>query len=305
MAEPERLAGGMVNAGHVVRIGDTVVRPAGPHTDATSALLRRLAPTGFEAPEPIGIDDHGKARFRWIDGEVPTPPFPSWSLTEAVLASVGRLLRRYHETLRSVSLPTGLAWSDELADPVGGPLICHNDVCPENVVFRDGHAVALLDFDFAAPGRPLWDLAQAARMWIPLRPPAFSGDGAHLDPLTRLKVLTDAYGLAAAEHREFVEAIVESRRAGSRFVRRRVEAGSRHSSTRGSAVAGLQATRRYSGGSRRIDLCSSPPLGPAAENQLRGCLRASPLILSARRRLGQQDPTQRIETSRRKDGEHD
>ena len=29
--------------------------------------------------------------------------------------------------------------------------MCHNDVCPENVVFRDGIAVALLDFEFAAP----------------------------------------------------------------------------------------------------------------------------------------------------------
>ena len=30
----------------------------------------------------------------------------------------------------------------------GGPIVCHNDVCLENVVFRDGEAVGLLDFDF-------------------------------------------------------------------------------------------------------------------------------------------------------------
>jgi Ser/Thr protein kinase RdoA (MazF antagonist) len=48
-------------------------------------------------------------------------------------------------------LPT---WSDELADPSGGPIVCHNDVCMENVVFRNGAAIGPLDFDFAAPGRP-------------------------------------------------------------------------------------------------------------------------------------------------------
>jgi thiamine kinase-like enzyme len=47
-------------------------------------------------------------------------------------------------------------------------MICHNDVCLENVVFRDGEAVALLDFDFAAPGRPLFDLAAFARMCVPI-----------------------------------------------------------------------------------------------------------------------------------------
>ena len=50
----------------------------------------------------------------------------------------------------------------------GGPVICHNDVCLENVVFRDGEAVALLDFDFAAPGRPVYDLACFARMCVPI-----------------------------------------------------------------------------------------------------------------------------------------
>ncbi len=59
-------------------------------------------------------------------------------------------------------------WSNELADPSGGSIVCHNDVCMENVVFRDGAAVGLLDFDFAAPGRPLYDLAQFARMCVPI-----------------------------------------------------------------------------------------------------------------------------------------
>ena len=49
-----------------------------------------------------------------------------------------------------------------------GPLVCHNDVELSNVVFRDGIAVALIDFEFAAPGRPAYDLAQLARLCVPI-----------------------------------------------------------------------------------------------------------------------------------------
>jgi hypothetical protein len=30
-----------------------------------------------------------------------------------------------------------------MRDPRGGPIVCHADICPENVVFRDGEALAL------------------------------------------------------------------------------------------------------------------------------------------------------------------
>jgi Phosphotransferase enzyme family len=224
MAE-DRLGGGMGNRGEVLRLGNTVRRPRSDHWAATSVLLEHLAAEGFAAPVLTGRDAEGREIFRWIEGEAPVPPYPGWSLTEDVLASVGRLLRRYHDAVGSFSPPPHLDWSDELADPNGGPIVCHNDVCPENVVFRGGDAVALLDFDVAAPGRPIWDLAQTARMWIPLRPPELAGDRAHLDPLRRLAVLARAYGLASAEHDPFVEAIIMSKRLGTRFVERRVGAG--------------------------------------------------------------------------------
>ena len=49
--------------------------------------------------------------------------------------------------------------------------MCHNDLCVENVVVRDGVAVAFIDFDFAAPNDPLIDIAIAARHWVPFRDP--------------------------------------------------------------------------------------------------------------------------------------
>jgi aminoglycoside phosphotransferase (APT) family kinase protein len=96
---------------------------------------------------------------------------------------------------------------------------------PGNVVFRNGEAIALLDFDLAAPGRPVWDLAHTARMWIPLRPPELAGERSHLDPFHRLAVLTAGYGLDSRERQPLVDAIVISKHLGTRFVERRVRAG--------------------------------------------------------------------------------
>jgi hypothetical protein len=216
----------MGNGGGVFRAGNVVTRPRGVHAESTLALLSELATGGFLAPVPIGEEQDGNQRFRWIDGDVGVPPFPAWVMTDRALTSTGKLLRDYHETVAGFNLMADLEWSDELADPAGGPIICHNDVCPENVVFRDGVAVALLDFDFAAPGRPIWDLAQMARMWAPLRPPELTVGGmAALDPFHRLGVLTSAYGLSADDHEEFIEVTIESRRRADRFIRGRLAAG--------------------------------------------------------------------------------
>ncbi len=184
---------------------------------------------GFDGvPEPVGIDPDGRERLTFIPGDVPVPPFPSWSQTDEALASTAALLRRFHDAAAGFVAPEGAAWSDEMADPRPGdaPVICHNDVCPENVVYRDGRAVALLDFDFAAPGRPLYDLAQLAKMCVPLDTPedaARLGRGS-LDAVARLRVVADAYGLPPGRA-EFVDVLREGIDAGAVFVQRHVDAG--------------------------------------------------------------------------------
>jgi hypothetical protein len=53
------LDGGNMSGG-VVRVGDTVRRPAGPWTPAVHALLDHLHGVGFHgAPRPLGLDDRG------------------------------------------------------------------------------------------------------------------------------------------------------------------------------------------------------------------------------------------------------
>ena len=228
--EVEVLAGGVGNAGAVVRVGEHVLRPTSPHTPAIHALLTHLAAVGFDgAPRVVGVEADGRERLVFIPGDVAVPPFPAWSQTDAVLASTAALLRRYHDAVAGFVSPPGVTWSPELADPMPGadPILCHNDLCPENVVVRDGIAVVLLDFEFAAPGRRVWDVAAMARMCVPIDTDedAARTGRAGLDPFTRLRVVADAYGLAPDERPDLVEALVMQADHGGAFVRRRVEAG--------------------------------------------------------------------------------
>lgn len=126
--------------------------------------LRRF--TG--ASVPVGIDPDGREHLEFIPGEVAIPPYPTWVQSDDALGSIARLLRRMHDVSTTVPFELDATWSSEKADPAGGEVFCHNDVCLENVVFRDGVAVGLLDFDFAAPGRREFDLASFARMCVPI-----------------------------------------------------------------------------------------------------------------------------------------
>jgi Phosphotransferase enzyme family len=223
----ERLEGGIANAGQVVRHGPHVLRPSSPHSVSIHAFLRAVRHAGFGgAPVPVGIEADGRERLGFIDGEVPVPPYPDWSQSDTALASVATLLRGLHDAASGFD-PRGLSWDDRLADPAGGTLVCHNDVCPENVVFRDGVAVALLDFEFAAPGRPVYDVAHLARLCVPVEDDV---DQARLgwlpaDRPARLRLVADAYGLDRHGRSELLVATNDAIDRVEAAVRRSVAAG--------------------------------------------------------------------------------
>ena len=224
----EVLGGGVANAGAVVRVGPHVLRPTNPHSPTIHELLRHLRDRGFDgAPTVIGLEPDGRERLGFVAGDVPLPPYPPWSQADAVLASTAQLLGRLHDASTGFTPTTNAGWSKEMADPAGGDVVGHNDVCPENVVFRDGVAVVLLDFDFAAPGRRAWDLAAFARMCVPIDTPedaARTGRG-DLDPFGRLRVIADAYGLAPADRTLLVDLLGDQIERAGEFVERRVAAG--------------------------------------------------------------------------------
>ncbi len=202
-------------------------RPSNPHSEAIHAYLTALGATGFRGvPLPVDLQTDGVERLRYIDGDVPLPPYPEWAQSDAVLASVTVLMGDFHRA-SAAAMPPLSTWSDELADPSGGSLVCHNDVCLENVVFRDGSAVSLLDFDFAAPGRPVYDLAQFARMCVPIDDDRSAGRLGWRQPNrpVRLRLVADTYGLGPRGRRELLGHLDHSMLHGGAFVQRRAAAG--------------------------------------------------------------------------------
>jgi len=221
------LHGGVGNAGLVVREGDRVSRPGTPRSETIQSLLRHVRATGFDGvPEPLGVDRHGREWLRFVAGDVPCPPYPEWAVTDDALASIAVLLRRFHDATVGFERHGDQVWDLEMAQSDGGEVICHHDVCLENVVFRDGLAVALLDFDFAAPGTRMWDVACFARMCVPIDSPEDAGRmrGSVGDPFHRLRLVADAYGLPP-DRTELVDLLGMQTLAGGWFVKLRVDAG--------------------------------------------------------------------------------
>jgi phosphotransferase family enzyme len=235
----EPLIGSMDPRWAPVRVGDTVRRPGGVRP-AVRDLLLHLEAVGFDgAPRHLGVDEDGREIVSFIEGDVPVPPYPAWAMTDRALEDLGRLVRRFHEATASYVPAPGAEWAADWADPTagrvrpGGPCapdaaITHNDLFPENVVFRDGRVIALIDFAMAAPGRPMWDLAIAAEMWGPLGDPARRDrHPPDLDGIARFGALARAYGLPPERAEELVNVLVEERAHSIRNIRAEIAAGNR------------------------------------------------------------------------------
>jgi len=207
-----------------VRVGDTVRRPVGPHSPLVHALLTHLESVGFAgAPRFLGVDRAGREVLSYVDGEVAGRPRPPWIADEERLASVGRLVRAYDDAAASFIPPPGALPDTQPAGPPGAPpapsyppeFIGHVDITPENVVFRDGRAYALIDFDLAKPATRADEMFNAMMWWAPLADPR------DVDPLLqgadvprRARILADAYDLSGADRERVIEvAIVRSRRS--------------------------------------------------------------------------------------------
>ncbi|MDX6248025.1 MAG: hypothetical protein QOF10_1385 [Kribbellaceae bacterium] len=143
----EQLQGGFVNV--VVRVGDTVRREPGERASYVHQLLEVLRDWPG-APRFLGIDEAGRETLSFIDGYVGwSEPRKAEIFSPPTLRSVGRLVREFHD-LTAGTPPAG---DQEVA--------CHNDLSPKNTVYSEdgGRAIAFIDWDIAAPGPRIHDLA--------------------------------------------------------------------------------------------------------------------------------------------------
>lgn len=207
--EEQPLVGGDVTDG-VVRVGETVRRPVGAHSEMVHGVLLDLEEAGVDCvPRFLGIDEQGREMLSFIEGDVATRPWPTWVGDPEVGASVAGLLRRLDDALVDLGLPDHAAvrsWPPGAPEPVGpvATFMGHRDVTPENVVFRDGRAVGIIDFDLLKPSSRVDEVANLLRWWAGWvapedRDPVFE----QVDPGERGRLLVDAYGLSD-EDREWV-----------------------------------------------------------------------------------------------------
>jgi hypothetical protein len=201
------LPGGTANRGLVIRVGDSVVRPAAPCRRATHALLAHLSAVGFDGAPRVLAATATTEMLTYIDGDAAVSPLPVETLTDAALVSVAGLLSRYHQAVASFD-PAGYRWPRPIPARFRTGLVSHNDAHPANLVFRDGRAVALIDFDWAGPGSAAWDVAAAARYWAPLQDDQDIADCRQGRALERFRMFVHATGMTRAERRQVAEAVV-------------------------------------------------------------------------------------------------
>jgi hypothetical protein len=225
-SEPEvPLSGG--NVSHTVRVGQTVRRATGWWTPAVHALLGYLESSGFDgAPRALGIDNRGREILSFVPGEAGSPmPQPAYMWSDDALAAVARLVRRYHDAVEGFEPPADARWRVQVGALTHGEIVCHNDLAPWNTVFLDGKPSALIDWDLAAPGSKLWDVAYAVWRWVPIYPDwKCRIVGTEVPDYGRRALLfCDAYGLD--ERRDLLATIRERMKVLSETIRSWGEAG--------------------------------------------------------------------------------
>ena len=191
---PVALEGGRTTAA-VVRIGDTVRRPTGPHSAFVHRVLEHLATRRFvAAPTFLGIDDRGREIVSFIAGDVPRD---LGLYSDRQLTAAAALLHRLHDA------------TADFASTKPGEVVCHGDASPCNHVFRDGLPVALIDFDAAFVGARRDDLGYAAWLWLDLGDPDIDAG----EQGRRLAVFVDAYG---APRSDAIDAVLDAQAALAR-----------------------------------------------------------------------------------------
>jgi hypothetical protein len=214
----ERLTDGTGDVNRVERDGELVTRDTGPWSPAVHRLLRHLESVGFDgAPRLVGVDGDREI-LSYVDGPTPALPWEPWVFTDEALAGLADLLRRYHDAVASFRWTDADQWRWWVGRPRDdNELVCHMDLWPPNVVFRDGRPFALIDWDFAQPGRRIDDVASAVKHFTPLvaadrrtadRWPATGDEG------RRARLFCDEYGVTADGRAELLDTLLRNNRSG-------------------------------------------------------------------------------------------
>ena len=226
------LAGGGRTA--VSRQGEVVFRETGPWAASVHDLLRHLENIGFDAAPRVvgsGFDAQGRETLSYIEGNLVHPA--PWD--EDAIVAIGQMIRQLHDATASFRVPDDAIWRPWFGRDIGGSrqIIGHCDAAPWNIVTRAGGLVALIDWEVAGPVDRLTELAQVA--WTNAQ--LYDDDVAEMNGLPdaaarmrQVRILADAYELAAVARRELAGRIIEfaAQSAANEVVEQQITPNTRH-----------------------------------------------------------------------------
>ncbi|BCB02573.1 phosphotransferase [Bacillus sp. KH172YL63] len=226
----EKLSGGNVSS--VYRLRDTVRRAVKPESGNIHQLLKHLERKGYNhAPKFLGIDERGREILSFIEGEGGNYPLKEYMWSDESLREIAKMMRLYHDAVSDFPVPDDWQPMDNTPDPV--EVICHNDFAVYNIIYQNEKPAGIIDFDVAAPGPRLWDIAYTLYTCIPLSRHYHNeaGEAVHYDEgkdaagkKQRIEVFFEAYGMEGIEN-GFVEMVIRRLEGLCHYMKRKAAEG--------------------------------------------------------------------------------
>ena len=210
--------------------GDRVLRPRRAGTATVHSFLRHLRANGVTSvPEPVGVERTTEV-LRYIEGDTARLAWEHQKTLDGV-RSAARLLRTIHDASRDWRPPADAVWESSTSNvdiDADDLVYCHGDPGPWNFIWRDGNAVALIDWDLLYPGSRLDDIAYALHWFAPMRSDELALTWHHFpgvpDRRARATALLEEYG-GLPRHLDLVEVVGARIRKTQEQIRRQAELG--------------------------------------------------------------------------------
>ncbi|HET8846117.1 MAG TPA: phosphotransferase [Ktedonobacteraceae bacterium] len=171
------LLGGQLTLG-IVRVGMTVRRPPKSNAEFVHDLLLFLEDQDFPfSPRFLGMDERGREILSYLEGE--KGPDSGSHLSDDLLAQAARAIRSYHDATAGSPLTQGYE------------IVAHHELGPHNTIFQGDQLIGFIDWDDAAPGTRLRDLANAVYNYVDI---SHWANQEASEQARRIRLMCAAYG---------------------------------------------------------------------------------------------------------------